>query len=134
MRTRASVFSTLREVRSLMAAMRLGRLEGLAYQSPPPSYCRRATTRRGVSSERAARRPNIIRAAAARFAATRRSIEFTVLERGGKRDFVARAPRAPAWQQHHAQSAPPRATLLRGLASAPPTAPTLVFLPARSRL
>src|SRR5215831_16773578 len=32
-----------------MAARRLGRLEGLAYQSPPPSYCRRAIVRIGGS-------------------------------------------------------------------------------------
>src|SRR5687768_18531332 len=29
-----------------MALSRLGRLEGFAYQSPPPSYCRRAPVRR----------------------------------------------------------------------------------------
>src|SRR5580704_3550674 len=50
--TRASVRSTLSDVRSAIAASRFGRLDGLAYQSPPPSYWSRATVRR-VSALRA---------------------------------------------------------------------------------
>src|SRR5687768_8951381 len=42
---RASVGSTFRLVRSLMAFSRFGMLDGFAYQSPPPSYCRRAIVR-----------------------------------------------------------------------------------------
>src|SRR6476660_4715363 len=53
-RTRASTLSTSSDVRSWIAARRFGRLDGFAYQSPPPSYWRRAIVIRAVGAERGA--------------------------------------------------------------------------------
>src|SRR5688572_26887825 len=56
---RASVGSTFRLVRSLIAFSRFGILDGFAYQSPPPSYCRRAMVRFAAGTG-----PNEVRAIA----------------------------------------------------------------------
>src|SRR3954453_13551992 len=46
--TRASVPAIGSVGRAAIAASKFGRLEGFAYQSPPPSYCSRAIVIRGV--------------------------------------------------------------------------------------
>src|SRR6185503_9017607 len=69
---RASVGSTFRLVRSLIAFNRFGILDGFAYQSPPPSYCRRA-----IDSFAAGRGPNEVRANARSAAAGRIGIRLS---------------------------------------------------------
>src|SRR5690348_988693 len=63
-RTRASTLSTSSEVRSRIAARRFGRLDGFAYQSPPPSYWRRAIVsgeaRRAFCAERRANAVTVV--------------------------------------------------------------------------
>ena len=88
--TRASVASTFSVVRSLIALSRFGMLDGFAYQSPPPSYCRRA-----MVSLAAGAGPNEVRVSA-RSAARGRSGIMTGPPVCRWRFWTPRSPRQPA--------------------------------------
>src|SRR6185312_377237 len=96
---RASVRSTLSDVRVAIASSKLGRLDGLAYQYPPPSYWSRAMVMRSpsgsVEARRDAARPKPNDAAAANRTKARRRIGMRAHDTWGKTGTLLRLVRQP---------------------------------------